>query len=214
MRRPAAKLIETRWEYLHSFMHGAGYALDAEFIENTNGWDEATMNGVMEMIERLCLRDSIIENREGHTDPQKELTTQSEVVVNKVAQAELELAKYKNREGIFSKPSVLENAKKMPPAQWWDLYGANLPILKRVASSVLDQVVSASGAERNWSVYGRIKHKARSRLAHEKADKLVYCHEALHLRSKLVKAGFKNKLEKWESDSDSDMSSDEEDYMA
>ena len=209
----AAEKIATRWEYLHSFMHGAGYALDPEFLENTMQWDAATTNGVMEMIERICLRDAIMENTEGHTDPQKEITTQSEVVVNKVAQAELELAKYKNHEGILSKPSVLANTKQMPPAQWWDLYGANLPILKRVACSVLDQVVSASGAERNWSVYGRIKHKGRSRLGHEKADKLVYCHEALHLRKKLQKAGFKNKLEKWESDSDSDQSSDEEDYM-
>ena len=47
----------------------------------------------------------------------------------------------------------------------------------------------------------------------EKADKLVYCHEALHLRTKLVKAGFKNKLEAWDTDSDLDASSDEGDFM-
>ena len=101
----------------------------------------------------------------------------------------------------------------MAPAQWWDLYGANLPALKCVATSVLDQVVAASAAERNWSVYGRIKSKERSRLGHKKRDKRVYCHEAIHLREKLEKAEYKNKLEKWESDSDSDESSDEEDYM-
>ena len=37
-----------------------------------------------------------------------------------------------------------------------------------------------------------------------------YCHEALHLKEKLTKAGYKEKVEKWDSDSDSD-SSDEED---
>lgn len=76
------------------------------------------------------------------------------------------------------------------------------------------QVVCASGAERNWSVYGRIKSKERSALQHEKSDKLVYCHEALHLREKLQKVTFKQKVEKWVDDSDSSSDeSEEEDYM-
>ena len=44
---------------------------------------------------------------------------------------------------------------------------------------VLAQPVSASAAERNWSVYGQIMTPARSRMHHARADKLVYCHEAL-----------------------------------
>ena len=42
------------------------------------------------------------------------------------------------------------------------------------------------------------------------ADKRVYCHEALHLKGKLQTAGYKQAVEKWDTDSDSD-SSDEED---
>ena len=42
------------------------------------------------------------------------------------------------------------------------------------------------------------------------ADKLVYCHEALHLKAKLQKASYHQVAEKWLSDSDSD-ESDEED---
>mgnify|MGYP007078393931 CR=1 FL=1 len=38
----------------------------------------------------------------------------------------------------------------------------------------------------------------------------MYCHEALHLKGKLQDAGYKQKAEKWDTDSDSD-SSDEED---
>ena len=48
------------------------------------------------------------------------------------------------------------------------------------------------------------------RLSHEKADKLVYCHEALHLQNKLQKAGYEVKVERWDTDSDSN-ASDEED---
>ena len=51
-------------------------------------------------------------------------------------------------------------------------------MLARAAS-----VVScASAAERNWSVYGKIKTETRSRIGHAVADKLVYGHEALHLK--------------------------------
>ena len=78
-------------------------------------------------------------------------------------------------------------------------------------TNLLAQPVAASPAERNWSVYGRIKTDVRNRMGHAVADKLVYCHEALHLKDKLQKAGFKAKVEKWDSDSDSDESDDEED---
>jgi hypothetical protein len=140
----AATLVETRWEYLHSFMHGAGYAFDPEFIENTSEWDAAVQIGAMEIVERLCLRDAMLENIEGHEDPREALTTESKVVVEKVAECEKQLAMYKKRENIFTKGSVLANAKTMPPADWWDMYGLHLPILSRVAKSVLDQVAIGS----------------------------------------------------------------------
>ena len=43
------------------------------------------------------------------------------------------------------------------------------------------------------------------------ADKLVYVHEALHLKHKLQKASYTQHVEKWDSDSDSDESDDEDD---
>ena len=194
-------------------MHAAGYALDPEFMEMTNEWDQATTTGVLEIIERLCLRDAILQNKAGHADPLTMITTESDEVVQMVAACEKELASYKAREGIFTKPSVLLNAKTMPPAQWWDTYGGQLPLLRRVATSVLAQVVCASAAERNWSIYGQIKTNKRSRMDHDVADKLVYCHEALHLREKLQKVTYQQRVEKWESDSDSDVSDDEKDLM-
>ena len=84
------------------------------------------------------------------------LTTQSPEVVQRVAQAELEFATYQAREGVFSRPTVLVNAKTMEPAKWWSMYGRHLPILCTIASRVLAQPGAASAAERNWSVYGQI----------------------------------------------------------
>ena len=66
------------------------------------------------------------------------------------------------------------------------------------------------GGRAHWSVYGAIKTTARGQMGHAVADKRVYCHEALHLKGKLQTAGYKQAFEKWDTDSDSD-SSDEED---
>ena len=98
----------------------------------------------------------------------------------------------------------------MEPAAWWKLYGPHLPILCGIAGTVLAQVVSASAAERNWSIYGQIKSEKRLGLSHANSDKLVYVHEALHLKQKLQKAAYKPKLAKWDSDSDSNDSGDDD----
>ena len=79
----------------------------------------------------------------------------------------------------------MSNAKAMAPATWWATYAKHLPLLSSVARRVLAQPACASAAERNWSVYGQVKTTARSRMKHETGDKLVYCHEALHLKGKL-----------------------------
>ena len=55
---------------------------------------------------------------------------------------------------------------------------------------------------RNWSVYGQIHTAQKARLQHKTADKLVYCHEAMHLQQRMQNAGWKPDVERWESDED------------
>ena len=108
---------------------------------------------------------------------------------------------------------VIENAKTLAPATWWGQYGKHLPLLSSVACKVLAQTVCASAAERNWSVYGAANTAARGRMGHAVGDKLVYCHEALHLKNKLQTASYTQSVEKWDSDSDSDATDDEADLV-
>ena len=110
----------------------------------------------MTVFECLCLRDAIMAS----SDPDRawrEFTTSSPEVVDRVAQVEREFAVYQRREGAFSRPSVLANAKTMEPAAWWSMYGKHLPLLSSIAPKVLAQAAAASAAERNWSVYGQIQ---------------------------------------------------------
>ena len=107
----------------------------------------------------------------------------------------------------------------MAPAAWWATYGSHTcrslltwrAACPRAGARAASVVSCASAAERNWSVYGKIKTEQRSRLGHAVADKLVYAHEALHLREKLQSASYVQTVEKWDTDSDSNESDDEED---
>ena len=219
----AAAVHEKRWEYLHSFMHAAGYALDPEFMDTQGDIDEATQNGLFDIIEKMSIRDAIAES----DDSKRVLASLyaaddlhtavlpadiKEKALQRATETHLELAKYQQRAGTFASAIVQNAAKQMPPAAWWAMYGKHVPRLAAVARRVLAQPVSASAAERNWSVYGRIVTPTRSRTRHARADKLVYCHEALHLRAKLLRAGYVQQHVKWDSDSDSD-ETDEEDLM-
>ena len=106
-------------------------------------------------------------------------------------------------------PPALTNAKTMEPSAWWRLYGFHLPILSSVAARVLAQPGAASAAERKWSVYGQIHSSQKARMHHDTADKLVYCHETMHVLGKLQDAGWQADVERWETDEDSDGSDSE-----
>ena len=137
---------------------------------------------------------------------------EDDAVQERIGECMKQLATYQAKEGVFTKPYVLKSAKDMAPAAWWRTYGKHIPLVQSVAIRVLSQPVCASAAERNWSVYGQIKTKERSRMGHETGDMRVYCHEALHLQDKMQSASYKAKVEKWDSDCDSD-ETDEEDLM-
>ena len=204
-----------RWEYLHSPFHAAAYALDPEFLETSGELDSATMDGLMLVFERMCLRDAIMAS----ADPDsawRSLTTTSPEVVTRIAQVEMEFAIYQRHDGAFSRPSVIANAKTMEPAMWWGMYGRHLPLLSSIAPQVLAQPAAASAAERNWSVYGQIKGLNKTGMAHKTADKLVYCHETMHTQLRMQNAGWRADVEPWEEDltddeSESDNSGNEQD---
>ena len=64
------------------------------------------------IIEKMCLLDTIMAS----ADPErawKELSLSSPEVVARISQVEREFSIYQRRDGVFSRPSVLQNAKEM-----------------------------------------------------------------------------------------------------
>ena len=67
-------------------------------------------------------------------------------------------------------------------AHWWDSFGGQCPQLQRFAIRILSQTCSASGCERNWSVFERIHTKKRNRLEQKRLNDLVFVQYNLRLR--------------------------------
>ncbi len=86
---------------------------------------------------------------------------------------------YKAKKGPHLTRHHLENAAKMGPEEWYEMYvrpfHPELALVgMRVLATSLAQVISASSCERNWSAHGHIHSEVRNRLAPAMTEKLVY----------------------------------------
>ncbi|GJT83225.1 3-hydroxyisobutyryl-CoA hydrolase 1-like protein [Tanacetum coccineum] len=57
---------------------------------------------------------------------------------------------------------------------FWSSYGNEVPILKKFAIKVLSLTCSATGCERNWSIFSLLHNKRRNRLDQARLNDLVY----------------------------------------
>eukprot|EP00253_Pinus_taeda_P012088 PITA_12088 len=89
---------------------------------------------------------------------------------------------FSNASGTFGKNLVKIAREADEPAQWWDAFGGHCPELQRFAIHILSQTCSATGCERNWSVFERIHTKRRNRLDQKWLNDLVYVQYILRLK--------------------------------
>lgn len=69
---------------------------------------------------------------------------------------------------------------------WWEMFGNKVPNLQKIVVRILSQPCSASGCERNWSMFEHIHSKKRKRLAVQRLNDLVYVHYNLCLHHKHI----------------------------
>ncbi|VVB05423.1 unnamed protein product [Arabis nemorensis] len=136
--KTAFKIIDERWRcQLHHPLHAAGYFLNSviQYDHREEVDCEVVENGLYACIERLV--------------PDKE--TQDKIT--------MELEKFKNVEGLFGCNMAVRQKKLKSPADWWSSYGNTAPSLKSFAIKVLSLTCSATGCERNWSVFQHLHTK-------------------------------------------------------
>ncbi|XP_059635279.1 uncharacterized protein LOC132277438 [Cornus florida] len=147
------EIIDRRWNIqLHRPLHAAGHFLNPEYFYSNPSikQDEEVMGGLYQCIERLVP------------------TTE---VQDKIS---LELSRYMKANGLFSSSIAIRQRKSRAPADWWSAYGSTTPNLQKFAIKVLSLTCSASGCERNWSVFEHLHSKKRNRLTQCRLNDLVF----------------------------------------
>ncbi|MCL7025454.1 hypothetical protein MKW94_003774 [Papaver nudicaule] len=98
-----------------------------------------------------------------------------------------ELDLFTGSEGMFGHEMAKDTRNIKHPALWWKSYGDSAPHLRRVAVRVLSATCSATGCERNWSVFEQVHTKRRNRLSQQRMNALVYVKYNLQLAERLTK---------------------------
>ncbi|XP_059068694.1 uncharacterized protein LOC131056578 [Cryptomeria japonica] len=158
-------IIDRRWNrQLHQHIHVAAYYLNPKFFYSRNfKIDEEVQLGLDTCIQRLVPDENI-----------------QDLIVD-------ELQRYKKEDGpLFSSPIGIRKRDTLLPDLWWEDYGATTLNLQKLAIRILSQPCSASGCERNWSVFEAIRTKKRNRLTQKRLNDFVYVRYNLRLHEKRV----------------------------
>ncbi|KAG4930982.1 hypothetical protein D0Y65_046295 [Glycine soja] len=146
-------IIDKRWNcQLHRPLHAAAHFLNPEFFyDNTDlEFDFEVTNGLFECIKKLIPQ----------FDVQQKILT--------------ELHLYKIGAEHFGSDFAMAQRKTHSPTYWWRMFGSQTPNLQKLAIKILSLTCSASGCERNWSVFEQIHSKKRNRLEHKRLHDLVF----------------------------------------
>ncbi|KAH6797579.1 hAT dimerization domain-containing protein / transposase-like protein [Perilla frutescens var. hirtella] len=149
----AFKIIDHRWEcQLYRPLHAAGYFLNLSiyYKDPEKVSCPEVEDGSYECIKRLTPNTDV-----------------EDLIID-------EMDAYKNAYGLFGKEVAIRNRTKKSPADWWSCFGSTSPNLKSFAIKVLSLTCSATGCERNWSVFEHLHTKKRNRLSQARLNDLVY----------------------------------------
>ncbi|XP_042454226.1 uncharacterized protein LOC122038507 [Zingiber officinale] len=159
---PYIRVIDARWDkQLHSPLHAAGCFLNpAIYFSPSFTKQKEVARGLLTTITRLVPDD----------DVQDKISAQ--------------LEEYKASTGDFGLSIAIRQREKLNPVAWWAQFGNDASELQKFAIRVLSQCCSATGCERNWSVFEFIHSKKRNRLEHKRLNDLVFVRYNLKLRER------------------------------
>ncbi|XVF04569.1 hypothetical protein REPUB_Repub05bG0095300 [Reevesia pubescens] len=161
---PYLKILDARWDrQLHKNLHAAGYWLNPRNQYNTieMAKNNQTISRLLDVIEKYSHGNSVLRSK---------LTSEMKV--------------FRTARGDFGRISAISDRDVMLPNEWWRCYGSDAPNLQKLAIRVLSQTCSASGCERNWSIFEHVHSKKRNRLEHQRLNDLVYVHYNLRLQQR------------------------------
>ncbi|KAH1249951.1 hypothetical protein GmHk_05G013217 [Glycine max] len=177
-------IIDKRWNcQLHRPLHATAHFLNPEFFyDNTNlEFDFEVTNGLFECIKKLI----------SQFDVQQKILTElhlykigAEHFGSDFAMAQRKTHSLRNFYHMTNTNTILFfyalNSKLCSwlvigiAAYWWRMFGSQTPNLQKLTIKILSLTCSASGCERNWSVFEQIHSIKRNRLEHKRLHDLVF----------------------------------------
>ncbi|CAN6455732.1 unnamed protein product [Victoria cruziana] len=159
---PVWKVIDNRWSgQLHRPLHAAAYYLNPAIKYQPDfKKDREVEYGILDCIDVLV------------ADPKERDAVHSEIHT------------YDNCIGVIGRDTAIRCRTSMRPDLWWSSFGMEMPNLKMLAIRILSQTCSATGCERNWSVFEQIHSKKRNRLEHKRLNDLVFIKYNMKLRQR------------------------------
>ncbi|GJM86976.1 hypothetical protein PR202_ga02885 [Eleusine coracana subsp. coracana] len=145
---PYIRVIDARWDkQLHSPLHAAGCFLNPGIFFNASFTKQKEVGKgltttLMWLVADLDVQDKVFS----------------------------QLEEYKRSMGYFGTTGAIRQREKLNPVAWWENFGHDTPELQAFAVRVLSQCCSATGCERNWSIFEHILLKRRSRLEHSSEE--------------------------------------------
>ncbi|CAN1188844.1 hypothetical protein LINPERHAP2_LOCUS39570 [Linum perenne] len=151
--KPVLNIIEKRWnDQMSRPLHYDAYWLNPKvhFGANFDPNERKLKVGLYDFVERLS------------KDRDESLTLMQQ------------LDTFHHARGMFSSYGSMKLLDRKHPADWWSYFGDDVPEHQKFAVRILSLTCSASGCERNWSVFERVHSKKRNRLLQKKMNDIVY----------------------------------------
>ncbi|CAN1204285.1 hypothetical protein LINPERHAP2_LOCUS45937 [Linum perenne] len=145
--KPILDIIDKRWEnQMKRPLHYAAYWLNprVHFSPEFQNTDKKMKLALYETVDRLTW------------DKAETLTIMSQ------------LSSFHSARGMFSTYGAMQLIGRKQPADWWSSFGDDIPELQRFAIRVLSLTTSASGCERNWSIFEMVN--MNTKVLHSHSD--------------------------------------------
>ncbi|KAL6501599.1 hypothetical protein OROGR_026732 [Orobanche gracilis] len=151
---------------LHRPLHAAGYYLNPRFQYDDNfKADTEVKVGLYKTIERMYPN---VETR---------------------IKIDEQLEKFRRVEGMFGMSMATATRDRKLPGLWWESYGEECKELQELAIRVLSLTCSATGCDRNWSIFYLVHSKRRNRLEQQRLNALVFVKYNIQLELRQRKRG-------------------------
>ena len=149
----AKGVLKTRWEFIQSDPHHLAFAVDPEFIDVNIFGGFCNMNAVRRMA-KLFLADW-------------------DAGAGALSRFAASLTDFRNRTGNFGDPQMLEDAKRLHPIAYWQVWGVNDPELQSVAIRGLSIKGDNMDVERLFSILKQVHNKGNVAMNISTAVKLT-----------------------------------------